>query len=116
MRKVGFQIYAELHGCDRQKISKVKTVRKFLLDAIRVSKLKAVKHHFHQFKPYGVTAVAILRESHIAFHTWPELEYASLDIFVCEKRGIKKAKIALKLIKDAVNAKKVKIRKFPRGI
>ncbi len=117
MRKVGFQVYAELYGCDKEKISKLKTVKKIFLDAIRFSELKAIKYQFHQFKPYGVTALAILKESHIAFHTWPEFEYASLDIFVCEKKGgLKKANAALKIIKKATNAKKVSVKKFPRGV
>ncbi len=31
----------------------------------------------------GITGVAILAESHISIHTWPELDYIALDIFMC---------------------------------
>lgn len=35
------------------------------------------------FPVHGVTGVAIIAESHIAVHTWPEYRYAAVDIFTC---------------------------------
>jgi S-adenosylmethionine decarboxylase len=37
----------------------------------------------HKFQPQGVTCVAMLAESHISIHTWPELEMAVCDVFTC---------------------------------
>lgn len=37
----------------------------------------------HQFAPQGVSAVAVIAESHLSIHTWPELGYAALDYFTC---------------------------------
>ena len=37
----------------------------------------------HKFEPQGVTCVAMLAESHISIHTWPELGMAVCDIFTC---------------------------------
>jgi len=37
----------------------------------------------HRFEPQGVTAVALLAESHITIHTWPEHGYAAVDAFTC---------------------------------
>jgi S-adenosylmethionine decarboxylase len=40
--------------------------------------------HFHHFSPNGgVSGVVVLAESHISIHTWPERDFAALDIFVC---------------------------------
>jgi S-adenosylmethionine decarboxylase len=40
--------------------------------------------HFHHFTPNGgVSGVAVLSESHISIHSWPEKYYAALDIFMC---------------------------------
>jgi S-adenosylmethionine decarboxylase proenzyme len=37
----------------------------------------------HTFPIHGVTGVAVIAESHIAVHTWPEYGYAAVDIFTC---------------------------------
>ncbi len=37
----------------------------------------------HVFKPHGFTAVAVLAESHIAIHTWPERDHVAIDAFTC---------------------------------
>lgn len=40
--------------------------------------------HLHHFTPNGgVSGVAVLAESHISIHTWPEADYAALDVFMC---------------------------------
>ncbi len=38
---------------------------------------------FAIFKPQGVTGLALLAESHISIHTWPEIGYAAIDVFTC---------------------------------
>ena len=37
----------------------------------------------NKFEPQGVTAIALLAESHISIHTWPESSYSAVDIFTC---------------------------------
>ena len=37
----------------------------------------------NKFEPQGVTAIALLAESHISIHTWPESNYSAVDIFTC---------------------------------
>ena len=37
----------------------------------------------HKFTPQGVTALALLSESHISIHTWPEHGYSAVDVFTC---------------------------------
>ncbi len=39
--------------------------------------------HVHRFGNGGVSGVAVLAESHISIHTWPERAYAAIDIFMC---------------------------------
>ena len=56
--------------------------------ALRAAALKAgatiLHSHFHHFTPNGgVSGVVVLAESHISIHTWPEREFAAVDIFMC---------------------------------
>jgi len=40
--------------------------------------------HLHQFSESGgISGVAVLAESHISVHTWPERNYAAFDVFMC---------------------------------
>jgi S-adenosylmethionine decarboxylase len=53
--------------------------------------------HFHHFSPNGgVSGVLVLAESHVSIHTWPERDYAAIDIFMCGECNPYKAIPALK--------------------
>ena len=56
----------------------------------------------HKFEPQGVTAVALLAESHISIHTWPEKGIAVCDIFTCGESGAPNA--AAEYLKTALKA------------
>ena len=56
--------------------------------ALRSAALRAgatiLHSHFHHFTPNGgVSGVVVLAESHISIHTWPERDFAAIDIFMC---------------------------------
>ena len=68
----------------------------------------------HKFEPHGVSGVAVLAESHISIHTWPEKSYAALDIFVCGENANPEA--ALKHIEEKLEATKLTVKKLDRGI
>ncbi len=53
---------------------------------------RVLSAHFHQFPDRaGITGVVLLAESHISIHTWPELSYAAIDIFMCGDTDAHKA-------------------------
>ena len=59
-------------------------VERALREAVSAAGATLLKIDLHTFTPTGgVTGVAILAESHMSIHTWPEEGYAALDIFVC---------------------------------
>ena len=48
--------------------------------------------HLHQFDHSGgVSGIAVLAESHISIHTWPERGFAAIDIFMCGRCDPSKA-------------------------
>ena len=58
-------------------------VKETLIEASKIGKLEVLKVDTHKFEPYGVTGYALLAESHISIHTWPEDGIARCDLFSC---------------------------------
>ena len=83
MSTLGKHIILEMWGCCKDTIDNVEMVKEILVKAAESVKATLVDVVCHRFSPYGVTGVAILAESHIAVHTWPEHGYAAADIFIC---------------------------------
>lgn len=112
MRKVT-HIIAEF-WCDPKSISSSNDVKKTINAVVRESKLTKIRSYYHQFSPYGVTGIVLLRESHISIHTWPEYGYAAVDIFGCGER--EKIIKAFHLLVEKMKPKKIKKREMRRGI
>jgi S-adenosylmethionine decarboxylase len=69
--------------------------------------------HLHHFTPNGgVFGVAVLAESHISIHSWPEYGYAALDVFMC---GRTEPRRAIDVLKEAFSPKKVVVKEQLRG-
>lgn len=52
--------------------------------AVEKAKATLLHIHLHHFTPNGgISGVAVLAESHISVHTWPEKNYAAFDVFMC---------------------------------
>ena len=83
MDTLGKHVILEMWGCCKDTIDNVEVVKEILVKATASVKATLVDVVCHRFSPYGVTGVAILAESHIAVHTWPERGYAAADIFIC---------------------------------
>lgn len=83
MEALGKQILVEYYECDESKINDLSYVENSLIQATKASKASIISHTFHKFSPYGISGVVVIAESHVAIHTWPEYNYAAVDIFTC---------------------------------
>ena len=79
-------ILFDLEGCDADLLDDYRFVRNTLFHASILSNSKILKIDFHQFTPQGVTGFALLADSHISIHTWPENNVAKCDIFTCGEK------------------------------
>jgi len=78
----GTHLIIDLWGAER--LDELEHVRATLIEAVEVAGATLLHIHLHHFTPNGgVSGVAVLAESHISIHTWPERGYAALDIFMC---------------------------------
>ena len=89
-----------LKGCPFELLDDEEFIRMLLYRATKECKSTLLNLATHKFDPQGVTCVAMLAESHISIHTWPELGMAVCDIFTCgdhtePKQGVKYMKMML---------------------
>ena len=75
----------ELCRCDADKLNDESFLRCTLNKAAKLAKATVLDLISNKFEPQGVTAIALLAESHISIHTWPESNYSAVDIFTCGK-------------------------------
>ena len=84
MAAVGKHLLLDLKDCERKLLSDSDFLKDTLLSACRVAGATILSESFHSFPPYGgVSGVVIIAESHFSVHTWPEYDYAAIDIFTC---------------------------------
>lgn len=77
----GIHLIVEL--TDAEGLDDAARIEAALRRAVGASGATLLDIHLHRFAPQGVTGVALLAESHITVHTWPEHGYAALDVFMC---------------------------------
>ena len=84
-----------------------------LREAVEVTGATLLHIHLHHFTPNGgVSGVAVLAESHISIHTWPERDYAALDIFMC---GDTQPEKAIKVFEKAFETTNIQVSEHLRG-
>ena len=76
-------ILFDLKDCPFNLLDDARFIRNSLFHASILSNSEIIKIDFHKFNPQGVTAFAMLADSHISIHTWPEKGVAKCDIFTC---------------------------------
>jgi S-adenosylmethionine decarboxylase len=80
---VGTHCILELYGCNHALLDDADYIQQSLRNAATTAGATFLKETCHRFDPQGVTALALLAESHISIHTWPESGYAAVDVFTC---------------------------------
>ncbi len=96
---VGKHCILELYGCDSGRLNDEAFIRTILTAAAKIAGAKLLNMITHRFEPQGVTGLALLAESHLSIHTWPESRYAAIDVFTCGTQT-KPDKACELLIKD----------------
>jgi len=81
---MGRHVIADLHDVSAELLGSIDFWKEILIDGAKKSGATVLSDHFHHFGDgYGITGVIVLAESHISIHTWPEKNYAAIDVFMC---------------------------------
>ena len=99
---------------DAHHLDDAATVREALREAAEACRARLLSLDIHEFSPGGgVTGVALLEESHISIHTWPEHGFAAADIFVC---GAIDPRPAVTVLKKRLSPGNAQVAEIKRGI
>jgi S-adenosylmethionine decarboxylase len=83
MVSLGKHWLIECYECNPSTINSPERLEEIFLEAAQKSGATIVGSHFHSFDPQGVSGVVVIAESHFSVHTWPEHQYAAVDVFTC---------------------------------
>jgi S-adenosylmethionine decarboxylase len=110
VRCAGVHLIVDLHGAKR--LNDIEHIEATLRRCVEAAKATLLHIHLHHFQPSGVSGVAVLAESHISIHTWPEAGYAALDVFMC---GSAEPDKCIPVLREAFSAKRVGVDEILRG-
>jgi|UniRef100_A0A7C4QVY7 S-adenosylmethionine decarboxylase len=82
MEHLGRHVIIEFWGCN-DGINDAERMRAAIIEAVRAANATLLDLNVHTFSPHGVTGVAVLSESHLSVHSWPEYGYLAADVFTC---------------------------------
>lgn len=99
---VGRHCIYELQGGDPHLLDDEDFIKDAMKQAAEASGATLLGMVSHKFEPQGVTAVALLSESHISIHSWPEHGYAAVDAFTCGEHTNPEA--ACRSLREALKA------------
>ena len=103
----------ELYRCNYEKLNDESFLRCTLNRAAKLAKATVLNLISNKFEPQGVTAIALLAESHISIHTWPESNYSAVDIFTCGQNML--PELASDYLIEALNAEEHSLRVIERN-
>jgi S-adenosylmethionine decarboxylase len=77
----GRHLLIDLYNCQRHGTQE--EIKQVMIDSCLATGATVLYSYLHPFTGGGISGAVILAESHQSIHTWPELGFVSLDIFVC---------------------------------
>ncbi len=98
---------------DATKLDNLELMEQAMRDSVVAAGATLLHIHLHHFTPNGgISGVAVLAESHISVHTWPERGYAAFDVFMC---GDAEPEKSIAVLKKAFSPKRMNITEHLRG-
>jgi len=83
---LGHHVILEFYGCNSNSMTDPDIVKSVFRQAAKLANCTIVMEEYKAFEPYGeagVSGMTIIAESHFSIHSWPEHQYAAIDLFYC---------------------------------
>jgi S-adenosylmethionine decarboxylase len=110
VRCAGVHLIVDLYGA--KGLDDIDLVESTLRRCVDAASATLLHIHVHHFQPNGISGVAVLAESHISIHTWPDASYAALDVFMC---GNASPDACIPVLREAFQAARVEVNEILRG-
>ncbi|MBN1237614.1 MAG: adenosylmethionine decarboxylase [Gammaproteobacteria bacterium] len=111
VRCAGAHLIIDLYGGRR--LDDLAHMERTLIDCVEAAGATLLHVHLHPFEPNGgISGVAVLAESHISVHSWPERDYAAFDVFMC---GRARPERCIEVLKEAFDAERLAVKEILRG-
>ena len=94
MASLGRHVLVEMWECD-SRIDDVEVIGRAIDEAVLAIGATLIQSHVHRYSPQGVTGLAILSESHLSLHSWPEYGYLAADVFTCGTLTVPRRAVAV---------------------
>lgn len=108
----GTHIIIDLWGA--KQLDDLELMERTLREAVNVAGATLLHIHLHHFTPNaGISGVAVLAESHISVHTWPERNFAAFDVFMC---GDAEPEKCIPVLREAFEPTSINITEHLRGV
>ncbi len=107
---LGRHIIAEFWNCENAQSEN--GLAEAIQEAVRSARATLLDLNVRRFYPQGFSAIALLAESHLSLHAWPELGYVALDVFTCGEADPQKIVQALE---EHFKPRDTEYIKIPRG-
>ena len=110
-RYAGKHLLVDCWGC--RALDDLKLMEATLKQCIVACEASLLHLHLHQFVDnHGISGVAVLAESHLSVHTWPETGFAAFDIFMCGRANPERA---TPILRQAFSPFKIQMECYLRG-
>ena len=111
VRCAGAHLIIDLY--DAKKLDDIELIEQALRQCVAAAGATLLHIHLHHFEPNGgVSGIAVLAESHISIHSWPENGYAALDVFMC---GNANPDACVPVLRKAFKPKRIAVSEILRG-
>ncbi|HPS28419.1 MAG TPA: adenosylmethionine decarboxylase [Candidatus Paceibacterota bacterium] len=113
-KTVGTHFLMDFWGVDAELLDDKKRILAILVTAAEKTHSQILGFKAHKFSPHGLTAVLLLAESHLSIHTYPEHNFAALDVYTCGSHTTPEKGVMY--LKASLKPKTFTIQKVKRGL